>query len=532
MKLSVIIVNYNVGHFLEQCLQSVRKAMEGIDTEVFVVDNASKDDSLSMIAEKFPWVKVIANKDNVGFARANNQAIKVASGEYVLLLNPDTVVQEDTFSKTLGFMDSTPDSGGLGVKMVNGKGGFLPESKRGLPVPSVAFYKIFGLSKFFPKSKRFGTYHLTYLSNDEIHSVEVLSGAFMLIRKSVLDKIGGLDEDYFMYGEDIDLSYMILQNGYKNYYYPHTQIIHYKGESTKKGSLNYVVVFYRAMQIFAKKHFSQHNSALFNWLITLAIWFRASLAILKRVFKAVMLPLLDFVTIFCGLIAIAKYWENAVLLPRESFFPDYYFKFMLSAYTLVWIISVLICKGYKKPIKLINTNRGLVFGSIFLFLTYAVLPESFRFSRAVLVSGTMWAAIVTNVVRYVLHKLKVKDYELGDNGNGRIRVVGGGAEADRVRQLVLMTSSKVEFLRIVSPNDDENNKWIIGHLSDIEDIIKKYKIEELVFCSASIPMTKIIGLMEQMNNLNIEFKIAPENSNSIIGSNDIRTSDDLLLKIM
>ncbi|MBP5710257.1 MAG: glycosyltransferase [Bacteroidales bacterium] len=532
VKLSVVIVNYNVEHFLEQCLLSVQKAMAGIDTEVFVVDNASKDNSLAMINDKFPWVKVIANKENVGFARANNQALRAVSGEYVLLLNPDTVVQEDTFAKTLAFMDATPDSGGVGVKMVNGKGEFLPESKRGLPVPSVAFYKIFGLSKFFPKSKRFGTYHLTYLSNDEVHSVEVLSGAFMMLRKSVLDKIGGLDEDYFMYGEDIDLSYMILQNGYKNYYYPDTKIIHYKGESTKKGSLNYVVVFYRAMQIFAKKHFSQHNSAIFNWLITVAIWLRASLAIVKRIFKALLLPLLDFAAIFCGLAAIAKYWESAVLLPRASSFPDYYFKLMLPAYTLVWIVSVFIFKGYRKPIKLINTNRGLVWGTVFLFLTYAVMPESCRFSRAVLVSGTMWAAIVTNVVRYALHKLKVKDYELGDSGNGRIVVVGSGAEADRVRQLVLMTSSKTEFLRIVSTGNDVNSddKWIIGDMSDFENIIKKYKIEEVVFCAASLSIKDIICLMEKMNHIHIEFKIAPENTNSIIGANDIRTSDDLLLK--
>ncbi|HNP49101.1 MAG TPA: glycosyltransferase family 2 protein, partial [Bacteroidia bacterium] len=222
MKLSVIIVNYNVKYFLEQCLHSVLKASAGIATEIWVVDNNSVDGSVEMLAEKFPTVKLIANTDNKGFSKANNQAIEKSTSEYVLLLNPDTVVEEDTFRKMLSFMDSHPDAGGLGVKMIDGTGRFLPESKRGLPTPAVAFYKIFGLSALFPKSKTFGKYHLGYLGENEINSVDVLAGAFMLIRKKTLDKIGLLDEDFFMYGEDIDLSYRIIKGGYKNYYFPET----------------------------------------------------------------------------------------------------------------------------------------------------------------------------------------------------------------------------------------------------------------------------------------------------------------------
>jgi len=225
-------------------------------TEVYVVDNRSVDGSIEMVESRFPWVKLIKNTENVGFSKANNQAIRMASGEYVLLLNPDTVIEEDTLRKVVQFMDEHPEAGGLGVKMVDGKGNFLPESKRGLPTPWVAFYKIFGLSSLFPRSKIFGRYHLGYLNNDEVHEVEILAGAFMLMRKSVLDKVGLLDEDFFMYGEDIDLSWRIIKGGYKNYYYPHTRIIHYKGESTKKSSVNYVFVFYRAMIIFARKHFA------------------------------------------------------------------------------------------------------------------------------------------------------------------------------------------------------------------------------------------------------------------------------------
>jgi O-antigen biosynthesis protein len=188
--------------------------------EVYVVDNNSVDGSIEMVAEKFPWVKLIANKDNTGFSKANNQAMRVAQGEYVLLLNPDTVIEEDTLVKIVDFMDQHPEAGGLGVKMVDGKGKFLPESKRGLPTPETSFYKIFGVSRLFPKSKKFNRYHLGNLDNDSTHEIEILSGAFMMMRKKALDQVGLLDEAFFMYGEDIDLSWRIIQGGWKNYYYP------------------------------------------------------------------------------------------------------------------------------------------------------------------------------------------------------------------------------------------------------------------------------------------------------------------------
>ena len=300
MILSVIIVNYNVRYFLEQCLFSVRKALLNLEIEVFVVDNNSVDGSCQMVREKFPDVKIIENKKNYGFSYANNQAIRLSSGKYVLLLNPDTVVQEDTFRHVITFMETHPEAGGLGIKMIDGKGNYLPESKRSLPTPVVAFYKIFGLSRLFPGSKTFNRYHLGFLNPEEMHEVEVLAGAFMLLRKSALDKVGLLDEDYFMYGEDIDISYRLLKGGYKNYYYPGTAIIHYKGESTRKSSINYVQVFYRAMIIFARKHFTHKNASIFSMLINLAIYFRAFTAIMSRLVKIAFLPVCDAIIIFTG----------------------------------------------------------------------------------------------------------------------------------------------------------------------------------------------------------------------------------------
>ena len=236
LKLSIVIVNYNVKHFLEQCLKSVYQAIQNIEAEVFVVDNNSIDGSQDMVRSSFPDVKLIANSKNTGFSTANNQAIKESKGEYVLLLNPDTVVPENCFQALLEFADETPDLGGCGIPMYDGQGNYLPESKRGLPTPEVAFYKIIGLNKLFPKSKKFGKYHLGYLAPDQNHEVEILAGAFMLIRKKVLDKIGLLDETFFMYGEDIDLSYRITKAGWKNYYFAGSRIIHYKGESKKSSA--------------------------------------------------------------------------------------------------------------------------------------------------------------------------------------------------------------------------------------------------------------------------------------------------------
>ena len=283
MKLSVIIVNYKVKHYLEQCLRSVAEASRGIAVEVIVVDNASGDGSVEYLRERFPDVTIIASEENLGFARANNLAIRNSHGQYVLLLNPDTIVAEDTFRDFISFMDSTPDAGGCGAYMLHTDGSFAPESRRGLPTPFVAFCKMSGLASLFPKSRTFGRYYMRYLSENEVNRIEIMSGAFMFLRRDALDKAGLLDEDFFMYGEDIDLSYRILKAGYNNYFLP-SRILHYKGESTVKSSYRYVHTFYRAMELFFNKHYA-HYSILLSLPIKLAIWGRAMLAYAGNQFK-------------------------------------------------------------------------------------------------------------------------------------------------------------------------------------------------------------------------------------------------------
>jgi len=254
MQLSVIILNYNVRYFLEQCVLSVQKALENIDGEIIVVDNHSSDDSCAMMRERFPDVKLIANQENFGFPKGNNIGVAKARGEYLCILNPDTVVAEDTFEKVLNFAQSKSDLGIVGCKLIDGTGKFLPESKRGIPTPFVALTKIFGLYQLFPKSKRFGKYYAQHLTENETGKVDILVGAFMILKRDLYLEIGGFDENCFMYSDDIDLSYSILKTGKANYYFHETTVIHYKGESTVKDGL-YMKRFREAMQFFYKKHF-------------------------------------------------------------------------------------------------------------------------------------------------------------------------------------------------------------------------------------------------------------------------------------
>ncbi len=269
MKLSIVIVSYNVRTYLEQCLQSVQKALEGIEGEVFVVDNHSDDDSVAVLRASYPWVRLIENPENVGFARANNIAIRQSEAEYVLLLNPDTVVEEDTLRQSLAFMDGHPEAGGAGVMMHNADGTLAPESRRAIPTPWVSCLKMLGFTK---------RYYMSHLPWDQPSQIEVISGAFCLLRKKALDEIGLLDETFFMYGEDIDLSYRLLKGGWQNWYLPYS-IIHFKGKSTQKSDYRYVHIFYQAMLIFFRKHYG-HLSFFYTIPVKTAIYFRASIAVI------------------------------------------------------------------------------------------------------------------------------------------------------------------------------------------------------------------------------------------------------------
>lgn len=526
IKLSVVIVNYNVKHFIEQCLISVFKATSHLNAEIFVVDNNSVDGSCAMIKEKFPDVHLIENKKNYGFSYANNQAIIKATGQYILLLNPDTVVKEDSFEKCIEFMDSKAGSGGLTVKMIDGKGRFLPESKRALPTPKVAFYKIFGLSKIFPKSKKFARYHLGHLNNDEINEIEILPGAFMMIRKEVLDQIGLLDEDYFMYGEDIDLSYRIVKAGYKNYYFPETTIIHYKGESTKKGSLNYVFIFYNAMIIFARKHFSQKNVKLFSLLINLAIYFRAFIAIANRFLKNSFLPVLDFSAIFLGFYIIKPIWESYKFGETGSYPPEFLL-YAVPSYIIIWILSLWFNDAYAKQIRIIHLIKGIAIGTLIILAFYALLPLEFRFSRALILIGSLVSFAAALVNRILIHLIPYFPHRFKQTKKRKIVIVGLIDEINRVKEIINEAEINPIIVGNVAPEINSQKDYHIGYADQLSDIIKIHKIDEIVFCAKNIPSKQIIDLMLKFTYLDMDFKIAQPDSLSIIGSNSIETAGEL-----
>jgi len=516
VKLSIIIVNYNVKYFLEQCLKAVQKAMVGIDAEVWVVDNNSVDGSVEMLSAKFKWVHVIANAQNTGFSKANNQAIQTSTGAYILLLNPDTVVEEDTFLKCIAFMDHHPEAGALGVRMVDGSGNFLPESKRGLPTPEVALYKMFGLNKIFPKSKKFGRYHLGFLSEHETNEVEVLAGAFMFMRKKALEEAGLLDEAFFMYGEDIDLSFRLIKAGYKNYYFPETSIIHYKGESTKKGSANYVKIFYQAMVIFARKHYKGSKSGLLIFLINTFIYLRAFAALLYRFFSRWWLPMFDAALLYVGMYLLKSYWEVHIKYIKS--YPPELMTIHVPYYILFWVGVTMFSRGYEQPFTSQRLVRGIAIGTLLILAVYGLFPENLRFSRGLIILGSLWAVIEMTFTRLVANYWWIGKFTLGNKESNKLIIVGGNEEANRIYNMLNKSPQKLNFLGFVLDKKLETDKNVLGTLENLEEITRIFKAEEIVFCSKDISAKSILEWMVKLGPKRVHYKIAPEASSFIIGS--------------
>lgn len=512
MKLSVIIVNYNVRAYLEQCLRTVFKALEGIEGEVFVVDNLSTDGSLEMVRDKFPQVRLIANRENVGFSRANNQAIRVSNGEYVLLLNPDTVVGEDVFRKVVAFLDEHPRAGGLGVKMVDGTGRFLPESKRGLPTPQVAFFKIIGLTRLFPKSRLFGRYHLGHLPENGTAPIEILSGACMFLRKRTLDEVGLLDESFFMYGEDIDLSYRITLGGYENWYLPEARIIHYKGESTKKSSVNYVFVFYNAMAIFAQKHFTRRSSGIFPLLINGSIYLSAAGAIAVRFLNRALLPVLDLIAI---LLMVALWGLTPDRWPvAQEIGTD-----LLAGSLGIGFLAVI--GAYDRPLRFLPPVIGIacltLVGALVHWST-GTFPDPIELlGLAASILGAML------LVRLVLHLLRVRGYGLRRKERERILAVGSPDEARQALSLLWQTHFGLGWSGAATPGTGEASPQAIGRT------VRKQRVGEVVFCAKDLSWGAIIGFMEDLRGSRAEFKIAQPGNEFIIGPSSIESVQDLYI---
>jgi len=516
--LSIVIVNYNVKYFIRQCIQSILKSDFSDTYEIIVVDNNSSDDSLTMLQQEFGNKIVLkANTENLGFSKANNQGFKLAQGKYVLILNPDTIVEEHTLQVCYDHLENEKEVGAIGVKMFDGAGNYLPESKRGFPKPLSAFFKLSGLSKLFKKSAFFNQYYLGHLSNDRFHEVDVLTGAFLFTRKEILDKIGGFDEDYFMYGEDIEMSFQIKEAGFKIMYVPSTSIIHFKGESTKKSSIDYLKNFYGAMGIYAGKR-NKGAGGIWNVILQLGILFTASVSVFKRLAVTLLRPAFDILTLFLSTRLIKKLWAQ-FYHQDASYFDNAGSD--LTAVILVFILILIyaLFGQYDKRHNIKHLLYSFVFGSLAILSVYSLFPSEMRFSRIVLLVMAVATPIILFITRKVYNKVLFKTWSFDALVSKRVAVIGLQDSCEKIGKIVNTHSEKSELVGYVSNAEDYNSKETerLGPQEDIKSIVESRDVNELIFCSKDLTTQYIFNAISQLGN-QISYKIANNDNTSILGS--------------
>lgn len=517
MELSIVIVNYNVKEFLTQCLDSIFKSQTQYNYEVIVVDNSSRDSGRDEICSTFKDITWIDNSENVGFGRANNQGFSRAKGVYTLILNPDTVLQEDTLEKCISYLLAHPEVGGLGIKGLDGSGQFLPESKRALPTPLVALWKITGLSAIFPKSSVFARYHLGHLSPEKNHEVDILVGCFMMVPTQLLLSVGGFDPQYFMYGEDIDLSYELQKTGHKNIYFSDSQIIHYKGESTKRGSLNYVRMFYKAMVLFAKKQFTGSSAAAYSLLIYSGIYLRATLAIVARLGKSTFTPLLDAAVLFAVLNTIKSYWEQNHRFINGGSYPDLYTYTIQGSYVLVWLFGLWLSGVYFKNNRPIVMVRSMIVTTLFIGFTYGLLPDELRFSRALLLLGALGGLSAMLGWRAVLSVLSGKPMFEGATKQPRILFFGSKYSKGALDDILHSSGIIPSFYWEEIPNFN-NDDWLLK----LQALVRLHRINELIVDVSEVSNTRLISILTSLGEQTSVKSLMPEQK-FIIGSDSSLT---------
>jgi GT2 family glycosyltransferase len=500
--------------------------MQNTDGEIWVIDNHSTDDSCSFFQNRFPGVHFVWNRSNLGFAKACNLGLERAAGDYILFLNPDTVVGEDCFEKCIAYIHSRGDRCAIGVKMLDGAGNFLKESKRSFPSPVTSLYKLFGLSKWFPHSKTFAKYHLGNLSEDENHEVDVLAGAFLMVPRKILDQVGGFDEDFFMYGEDIDLSYRIQKAGFTNCYFAGTSIIHFKGESTRKGSLNYVKMFYKAMSIFVKKHYGGNRAGLFSFLVHTAIFIRALLSAVRRVLKWVGLPLIDAGVILMSFWIIKLFWNSYIKQDVE--YSSNLLLIAFPAFTLLFLVSSYFAGLYDNGYKQSRLNKSTLLSVLVILSVYSLLPESLRFSRGILVFGSLAAFALMTLVRRLLLQWKIIEKAAEDNETNQT-VIAGSEEEYRETCHFLENAGKAERILGRIATDHTNTAGTINSFEHLDQILQLHPVKEIIFCQGALSFTRIIETLPGIPH-RVRIQVFSPGCHTIIGSNDKDTAGDFILR--
>jgi O-antigen biosynthesis protein len=524
MKVSVIIVNFNVKYFLEICLHSVFRAISEITAEVIVIDNNSGDDSCRMVREKFPATVLIENKDNKGFSKANNQGVAVARGEYILFLNPDTVMPENFMTKSLAYMDAHPEAGALGPRLIDGKGQFAPDSKKSFPSLSVAIYKTVGINKLFSKSPYFNKYYAVHIGERTTAPVDVLSGCCMLVRKAAMDAAGGpFDEDYFMYCEDVDLSYRIEKAGYKNIYFPEVDLIHYKGESTRKMTLSYVRIFNEALLTFVRKHYSKKQAALFVTFIKLGIVVRAITGILKNCLKILRMPIVDAFILLGTLWGIKDFWVNEVKgmmeIPLQSIYTTF------PVYILLWVVSLYFNSAYDTPYRALKVFRGMLIGTVAILAYYGLLPPEFRYSRAIIIFTGLAGTVALLALHEILFRLGILRFIPYDKLPQKAVIVAEQNAYKETAVILQQVHYAPELVGRVNPSSEEL-KDALTDLPNMKEFLYVSGSNEVIFCINGLTYAEVLAQMQHCGAA-YEYKIHLPGSRSFVGSNSSNTSGDL-----
>ena len=511
MRLSVVFLNYNTRDLIRQALNSVLAAAEGLEVEIFVVDNASADGSVDMVAEEFPQVKLICNSANVGFAAGNNVALRQVVGEYALLINTDTIVRRDALRTMVEFLDEHPEAGACGCKILDPDGTLQLDSRRGFPTPLAAFCKMSGLSRFFPKHPLIAHYHMTYLDPEQTAEVEVLSGSCMMVRKAAMDQVGLLDESYFMYGEDIDWCYRFHQAGWKIYYVPTTEIIHFRGESGRRTPLKILYRKSQAMSIFVNKHMARRYRFFPLWLLQVGIALHGTFRFLARAGRALAMPLIDAGLVLCGLklgLAVRYHQELVPFIyrieqagsllglaaqPTRWLVPppysDLQWAAVYGASTLVWLLAFYMSGLYdRRRYSVAWSVVGVTLGFAFIVMLVFFF-KAYNFSRLAAVAAWFCNAVLIAgwrfVVRWFLH-------QRGREGRLRTLLVGTDAVAvDFVEQLERAGTAHCNLIGVVGEAPQQRGRPlagrpVVGHVGELEELVRDFAIEHLVFTPSAM----------------------------------------------
>ncbi len=523
MNLSIIIVSYNVSSYLRQCLQSIYQSNKPGTFEIIVIDNYSHDNSCLMVKDEFADVKLIQNKQNAGFSKAVNIGLEVSRGKFICVLNPDTLIRDDTFTVLLDYLIKHPNVGCIGPKILNPEGDIQLASKRSFPRPLIAFYKLIGLSHLFPKNRHFGKYNLTYLNDNNIHSVDAISGSFMLFPRAVIKEVGMLDESFFMYGEDLDFCYRIKQAGHDIIYNPYTNIIHYKGESVKTAPYDMIDIFYQALYKFYNKHsgeFSTWNLA--KYFIHIGIYLRQKLAYFRQYVSRITSFTLDSFAILFSFTSAIYIW-----------YPYYYHEIvtlsslwshwlLICDFFLCWLISAYWLQLYKKDF--------LSYGRVVIVAVLAVLLSAastyfiavFAYSRAVLLITFLLTTFITTgwrIAVYLLYrygKIKLKNHV--PLFSRRAVVLGTENESMRIGHLLQYTPEAHFILTGYIDNENHSDtELFLGRITHIKGLIKNNNINEVIIPEKYMQIRDLINLINKLSDVNVNFKMVPTGEERLIG---------------